>query len=160
MTNELENSVLSRWRRLGALVHADPSGDPVDIEQLLADTARVVHGHARLFDICATWLVAQGDSVDVDRLVSLAEALPVETQAALGVLLALAVEGGASRALQTAAQACRPADDPAPLFDACRGLEDLSRREASPASLRFNRWAAPAEIKPRLFASPRPAAAE
>jgi hypothetical protein len=150
--------VNSRWSRLGILFGARSSRSTPDLERLLLDTARLSSGSARLFYLTVSWLSRYGDHVARHRLKRLTEQeLATDDQPALGALLALAREHGASRSLRIAAEACAPAASPRPLFDVQRGdpaLERIAKRHACPAALPWNLWIPDEPPRPEALRPP------
>jgi len=140
---DLDNTI-ARWTRVGVLFGARPARRSPDLERLLLDTARFASEHARLFYLAVTWLSRFGNFVARHRLKRLVETdLEARHQPVLGALLALAVRHGASRELLIAAEVCRQADAPGPLFDVHRrspAFTKLAHRHACSQGLRWNLW--------------------
>jgi hypothetical protein len=129
---------------LGVLFCRRPARRSPDPERLLLHTARLAPGSARLFCLAISWLSRYGNFVARHRLKHLIEGeLPGEHQPALGAMLALAVKHGASKELLIAADVCRKAADPGPLFHVHRrseALGQIARAQACPEALRWNLW--------------------
>jgi len=138
------NNAIAAWTRVGVLFGGRPARRSPDLERLLLDTARLAPVSARLFYLSVSWLSRYGNFVARHRLKRLIEAeLEPDHQPALGTLLALAVEHGASRELLIAADVCAKAAKPGPLFDVHRRsktLAGVARRQACPKGLQWNVW--------------------
>lgn len=124
-----------------------------DVERLLLDTARVASANSRLFILAASWLAQYGNYVAKHRLARLiGDELEPEHRPTLGLLLDWAKEHGdrnGSR-FNLAIEACGPARDARPLFDAERGnalFARLAEQRASALSLKWGRWMADFEPK-------------
>lgn len=157
MVSDARPTLESEWSRLGVLLGVAPSrhgetlDDAVDVERLLLRTARAVPGHARLFGLAITWLVEYSGFVAKHRLRRLViEELEPVHQPALGLLLEEAIRLGAQPDLRLAAEVCRPAHSPGPLFDAARDhltLRTLAEQSATAESKRWGVWTPAPELK-------------
>jgi hypothetical protein len=147
----INDSVESRWSRVGALLHRAPAADTPDLERLLLDTARELGQNSRLFPLSVTWLVRYGNFVAKHRLKRLAgEELELAHRPALGLLLEAALERGAASDLAMAVEACGKAPSPGPLFAAQKGnaaLGALAERHASALSRKWGVWAPEVTLK-------------
>lgn len=84
-------NLTSRWARLGVCFNVEFAAHPVDVERLLADTARHAHEHSRLLIGAVSWLATFGSYVDIDRLLDLIRReLSRDDQSVLGLMLELA----------------------------------------------------------------------
>lgn len=149
-TNRIE-SIEASWTRLGVLLPVTPAKRSPDLERLLLESARQLSGNARLFPVVASWLAEYGGFVAKHRLGRLITAeLEAQYQAALGLLIETAVLLGAPSDLSLAAQACRAAPEPAPLFSSHQRnpqLASLAQRTASPLSRKWGAWSPDIERK-------------
>lgn len=144
-------SVERAWARLGVLLNVRPADETPDIERLLLATAQRLPENARLFDLVVTWLVGYSHFVARHRLARLvADELAEEHHPALALLLASAIERGATRDLAIVADVCRPAAPARPLFIVLQGsdvLERIAKEHASALSKRWGVWAPDATLK-------------
>ena len=128
-----------------------PAGHSPDAERLLLDTARAAPENSRLFVMALSWLVPHGEFVRVDRLARLIrEEWETPARATMGLLLASADAARGDRRFDPAVRECEPAADEGPLFDVYRrsaALTDLARRQASPLSRKWGRWAEDFDLK-------------
>jgi len=149
--NEDLDSVIRQWTSVGAGFDAEPSGESIDIERLLLDTARHAPGMARLFIVAATWLHQFGDLIARHRLKRLvSDELEPEHHAILGLLLDTAQQGTHPPQFQTVIKQLKPLEQARPLFDSGRKnarLARLARRRASSLSRKWNLWCQPVEFK-------------
>jgi hypothetical protein len=154
MSAEL-SEVEARWVRLGVWSAHRTSAATPDLERLILDTARWSPASPRLFVTAVTWLSRYASLVAEHRLAAMvAGDAGAETVPALGLLLELAIaharRNDRRRNLRRALRRCRPAERPAPLFDAERttpGLIERAERRASDVSRRWNRWTEPLSPK-------------
>ncbi len=141
--NSLDNTI-ALWTRLGVLFGSRPARTTPDMEHLLLDTARLAPSNARLFYLAVTWVSQYGNFVARHRLKHLVEEkLSPEDHPVLGLLLKLAAKHGASRELLIAADVCRKAQKPQPLFGVhCDSpeLKRIARNHACREGLAWNLW--------------------
>ena len=146
------DAIASYWARLGVLFAVKPAEEPVDVELLICDTARVAPADERLFVCAASWIAQYHAFVNGRRLSALAASLDPDASAVLGALLSFAgeVAGGAPE-LQAALARCRPLAKPQPLFTAMRSMRVLServRRHALPVFAAWGLWHDDQTLKP------------
>lgn len=151
--------LMRQWARVGALFNVTPWAEPVDLEALVIETARVARGDERLFVMAASWLAEHHHLLDARRLSRQLAPLEAEHSAVAGALLAMALEGtpGAS-ALAAAVTHCRPAAITTLLFPVLAeipGWPALVQAEALPLFLRWGFWHNDATLKRNAI---RPAA--
>lgn len=156
----LTHNLASLWSQAGVLFNVPParSRGPLDIEQLLVDTARQCPADPRLFIEAVTWLSQYSTVVAAHRLKRLAlEQLVAEDQATLGLLIETAVEHGAQKYLRkVVTTGLETAPEPGPLFEVDRDwLGDDLESDATDLSKRWGRWCQEIELKPDTL---RPAA--
>jgi hypothetical protein len=136
MIKRSQPSLISRWARIGVLLHAAPAAETPDIERLLLESAREAPANVRVLTIAVSWLVAYGPLVARHRLRRLAATeLSGEFQPILGLILDTAVAHGAPRELSIVTELCRVAAPPRPLAAIQRAdasLTELAERTASP----------------------------
>lgn len=147
------HNLSSLWSRAGVLFNVPParSRGPLDLEQLLVDTARECPADPRLFIEAVTWLTQYSTFVAAHRLKRLAlEQLEAEDQATLGLLIETAVEHGAQKYLRkTVTTGLATAPEPGPLFDVDRDwLKHTLESDATALSKAWGRWCQEIELKP------------
>jgi hypothetical protein len=147
-------SLAALWARAGAMFMATPSPTSPDLERLLLDTARQAAENSRLFIVAASWLAKYGEKVQPLRLAELIlNELEPEYSPVMGLLLDIAQRQSGKFTFAAAIAACKPADEPRPLFAIERGnatLRRLSERHASTLSRIWGVWAP--EFKPKYDA--------
>ncbi len=138
----------------------------VDVEALVADTARAARDDERLFVGAASWLAAHHGWVNGRRLAAIATDLARTNRlasATMGALLTLALRGaGRAPALVLALRHCRPVSPSRPLFSVIEqllarapALRAEVRDSATPCYRRWGLWHDDESLKP---AAVRPAA--
>lgn len=155
MTKQADN-LASRWCRAGVLFNVTPASnhEPIDLEQLLIDTAEQCPHNPRLFIAAVTWLNRHSSWVDARRLNRLAvDQLGRNGQATLGLLIETAVEHGAAKELgDLTAPGLHKASTPGPLFEVDRDwFKDCAEAEATGLSKHWGRWCQPIELKPEIL---------
>ncbi len=147
MANE---SLLSRWARLGGLFNVPFSDTTPDIEQLLFDTAASLSSLPRLLPVCVTWLVQYHRLVCRHRLAGLtAQCTNPQTSAAFGLLLQTAGRMAKTEHFNLAAKQCTPIIPPKPLFESDRlsdTLAMLAHQKSSPLGLQWGLWSDPVQL--------------
>ena len=145
-------SLLSaQWARLGGGFAVEPSGDRVDLERLLVESAGAAPNDARLFAVTTSWLAVHGKFVNVRRLGRLIEAVRHRqssddqlTVAVLGAMVEVSITLAPSMASLRAAQShCRPLSAPRPLFERFTenaALTQMAREECLPAFSAWGLW--------------------
>ncbi len=135
MTEPELDSVIDRWRDAGAAYNGPVfppkpvTVAPMDIEQLLLDTARAMRYVARLYNTTATWLHEFGDIVAKHRLRRMiADKLSVDDHAPLGAVFDCAQIGQNPQEFRSIIAVLQPARKAIPLFKSL---------ESDPAMLRF-----------------------
>jgi len=132
-------------------VPAAESRGPLDIEQLIVDTALACPADPRLYIAAWSWLSRHSSFIAPHRLKRLAlEQLDPQNQATLGLLMETAVEHGAAQHLLQIVSAClETAPEPGPLFDVDRDwFEDSAQLDATALSKKWGRWCQAIELKP------------
>jgi hypothetical protein len=118
-----------------------PAQEPVDVELLVCDTARVAPADERLFVCAASWIAQYHAFVNGRRLSALAATLDSDASAVLGALLSVAGEAaGGAPELEAARARCTPLAQPKPLFAAMRSMRVLSERVRRNALPIFAAW--------------------
>lgn len=149
----LTHNLAPQWSRAGVLFNVPPSlsRGPLDLEQLLVDTAVECPADPRLFIEAVAWLSQYSTCVAAHRLKRLAlEQLEPEDQATLGLLIETAVEHGAQKYLRKIVTAgLETAPEPGPLFKVDRDwfTEDFED-DATDLSREWGRWCQEIELKP------------
>jgi hypothetical protein len=120
LESELD-AIVDQWRDIGVLYGGDEPSllptTPVDLEQTLLDTVRLMVHMPRLFNTTATWLHAFGDLIAKHRLRRLVEhALDPSLHPALGALLDTAQQGQTPREFTSITSRLSPADQPRSIF--------------------------------------------
>ncbi len=115
------DAIVDRWRDVGVLYGSDEPAlhpaEPVDLEQMLLDTVRLMVHMPRLFNTTATWLHAFGDLIAKHRLRRLVgHSLDPSLQPALGALLDTAQQGQTPREFTSVTSRLAPADQPRSIF--------------------------------------------
>ena len=155
MNTALNQSVASRWAKLGVMFNIEPVEETPDIERLLLDTSRAASANSRLFILGAGWLALYGDFVAKHRLVQLILAeLEREFRPTLGFLLEWSMTDGGGSRFNQAIDACGSAIDARPLSDVeCRNtvFTQLAEQRASPLSRKWGRWMEEFELKTRAL---------
>lgn len=150
MSERLDN-LIRQWASLGAGFNAEPSGEDIDLERLLLDTARHAPEMARLFIVAATWLHMYGDLIAKHRLNRLVrDELEPEYHAILGLLLDTSHQGTHPLEFQSVIKHLKPLEQAQPLFESGRQnakLAGLAQRKASSLSRKWNLWCQPVEFK-------------
>lgn len=146
------HNLSSLWSRAGVLFNVPParSRGPLDLEQLLVDTARECPADPRLFIEAVTWLSQYSTFVAAHRLKRLAlKQLEPQDQATLGLLIETAVEHGAQKYLRKiVTTGLKPASEPGPLFDVDREwLTESLEEDATDLSKDWGRWCQEIELK-------------
>lgn len=154
--NTQADNLTSRWCRAGVLFNVPPASnhEPLDLEQLLVDTAEQCPGNPRLFIAALTWLTRHGTWVAAQRLNRLAlDQLEQDDQATLGLLIETAVDHGAQQELgELATPGLQKASTPGLLFEVDREwFKDRADAEATGLSKRWGRWCQHIELKPELL---------
>lgn len=149
----LTHNLASLWSRAGVLFNVPParSRGPLDLEQLLVDTAKECPADPRLFIEAVIWLTQYGTFVAAHRLKRLAlEQLEAEDQATLGLLIETAVEHGAQKYLRKiVTTSLETAPEPGPLFEVDRDwYADNVKEDATTLSQEWGRWCQKIELKP------------
>lgn len=149
----LTHNLAPQWSRAGVLFNVPPSRQrgPLDLEQLLVDTARQCPADPRLFIQAVTWLSRYSTFVAAHRVKRLAlEQLDPADQATLGLLIESAIEHGAQKYLRkVVAPGLATAPVPGPLFDIDREwLTDGLEAEATDLSKQWGRWCQAVQLKP------------
>lgn len=145
--------VTARWARLGVMFNVKPANEPVDVERLLLDTARLAPAHTRLLIGAVTWVARHGDAVAKHRLMQLIrDELHDDDQPVMGLMLDLARQADPANRTRfnQAIQSCREGSLPRPLSDieqASPMLTKLARYRASELSRKWGRWCEPFELK-------------
>lgn len=147
MTGPHAHSALAaQWKYWGAGFNVPPWPGPVDLEQLLIDTAQGLADNPRLLVMAVTWLAQYQALVDVEHLARLATNLHGRDSARLGLLLEMAHQFIGTKRFAPAIGHCRPWNPPEPLFDEYRtspGMVRLAKQGAGPISRRWGLWAQP-----------------
>lgn len=157
----------AQWARMGAFLTASPTTVPVDVEQLVIDTAVAARASERLFIVAASWMAAHHVFVNGRRLTALARRLADASDgdrlasAVLGALLAVATAGAQRdggpppEALIAAGAACRSLAKSGlsarPLFRAMERLPVLRermRRTTTPLFASWGLWHDDETLKP------------
>jgi hypothetical protein len=154
--NTLTHNLAPKWSRAGVLFNVPParSRGPLDLEQLLVDTAHECPADPRLFIEAVTWLSRYSTFVAAHRLKRLAlEHLTPDDQATLGLLIETAVEHGAHKYLRKVVTPGLPtAPEPGPLFDVDRTwLAGSLEEDATELSRHWGRWCQAIEPNPDIL---------
>lgn len=149
----LTHNLAPHWSRAGVLFNVPPSRgrEPLDLEQLLVDTAVECPTDPRLFIEAVTWLSKYSICVAAHRLKRLAlEQLEAQDQATLGLLIETAVEHGAQKYLRKIVTTrLKTAPEPGPLFNIDRDwLSGVLEDDATDLSKQWGRWCQEIETKP------------
>jgi hypothetical protein len=139
-------SLTSRWKHWGCGFGVAACAGPVNLEQLLVDTARELASNARLLVMAVTWLARHHAIVDVDQLARLADKLRGRDSARLGLILETAQQFVGLDVFQKAIEVCQPWDPPEPLYELDRSrpaLARLAQRRAGAISRRWGLWCEP-----------------
>ncbi len=144
--------LMRAWARVGALFNTTPAAAPIDLEQLIADTATVAPADERLFVMAASWLALHHNLVDARRLGRRLDTLDDVSSAVAGAMLTMAAQGTSGpTALTAAASHCRPLPRRIPLFpimERYQGLLALVRAETLPIFAQWGFWHNDAILKP------------
>ena len=148
----LTHNLAPQWSRAGVLFNVPPSRSrsPLDLEQLLVDTAVGCPADPRLFIAAVTWLSQYSTLVAAHRLKRLAlKQLEPEDQATLGLLVETGVEHGAQKYLRKIlTTSLETSPEPGPLFDVDRDwYADNIREESTALSRQWGRWCQEVELK-------------
>lgn len=141
-------TLVAQWKYWGAEFNVPPCGGPVNLEQLLVDTAKGLADNPRLLVMAVTWLAEHHEIVDLDQFAKLADKLRGRDSARLGLLLETAQGFIGTDVFGHVIAACHPWESPEPLFDVDRsshGMARLAERSASPISGKWGLWAEPIE---------------
>lgn len=152
----LTHNLAPQWSRAGVLFNVKPTHrrGPLDLEQLLVDTARECPADPRLFIEAVTWLSRYSPLVAAHRLKRIAtEQLDAEDQATLGLLIETAVDHGAHKYLRkVVTPGLASAPEPGPLFEVDRNwFRDGVEQHATGRSRVWGRWCQAIEIKPETL---------
>ena len=145
---EIKPSLTSRWKYWGAGFNVSPCRGPVNLEQLLVDTAKGLPDNPRLLVMSVTWLTEHYRIVEIDQLAMLARDLRGRDSARLGMLLETAQKFIGQNVFNEVLDICQPWEIPEPLFEVDKsrpGLARLAREWASSISRKWGLWAAPVE---------------
>jgi hypothetical protein len=141
-----------KWSRIGAWLTVPPDPSPVDLESLIAETARWAREDPRLFQVVATWLAANHDLVDPVRLANALSELEEPDSATAGALLSLALAAaGDAPELEPPLHVCRAISPARPLFtvaEQSRLFTEFAREDADPLFLRWGFWSGDTSLKP------------
>ncbi|HEX8694020.1 MAG TPA: hypothetical protein VF746_16475 [Longimicrobium sp.] len=141
-----------KWARVGAWLTVSPHPSPIDLESLIAETARWSREDPRLFQVAATWLAANHDLVDPIRLESALSKLDDLGSATAGALLSLALSAaGKAPELEAPLRVCRAISPARPLFTVAELsplFTDFAREDADPLFLRWGFWSGDTALKP------------
>ena len=144
-----------KWARIGAWLTVPPHPSPIDLESLIAETARWVREDPRLFQVVATWLAANHDLVDPVPLANALAELGEPDSATAGALLSLALAAaGEAPELEPPLRVCRPTSPARPLFtvtERSRLFTEFAREDADPLFLRWGFWSGDTSLKPRAL---------
>jgi biotin operon repressor len=134
----------AQWKYWGAGFNVPPCSGPVNLEQLLIDTAKGLAGNPRLLAMAATWLTMHHEIVEVQQLARLAGKLRGRDSARLGLLLESAQEFIGADVFAPVLAACQRWEPPEPLFDVDRstpGMARIAAQSGSPLSGKWGLWA-------------------
>jgi biotin operon repressor len=146
--SQTKHSLPGRWKYWGAGFNVPPCAGPVNLEQLLIDTAKGLSDNPRLFVMAVTWLFEHHEIVEIDQLAKLADRLRGRDSARLGLLLETVQEFIGAKVFDQVVAACQPWEPCEPLFDVDRsspGMARMAERSASPLSRKWGLWAQPIE---------------
>lgn len=150
MKPETLDHLIARWSRAGILFGQRPARTSPDPERLLLATARLIPQSPRLYQHVIAWLSQYDCFIARHRLKRLIlDELEPAHRPALGLILDLAIEHGASRELNKAANECGQLTEPQPLFAIHQTSplrRDLARRTASPTAIQRGLWAPEIEL--------------
>lgn len=136
-------ALTAQWKFWGAAFNVPPCARPVNLEQLLVDTAKGLSSNPRLFVMAVTWLVEHHDIVETDPLAKLADHLRGRDSASMGLLLETAQEFIGVDVFDRVVAVCVPWGSPEPLFDVDRsspGMARLAKQSACPLSRKWGLW--------------------
>jgi biotin operon repressor len=141
-------SLPAQWKYWGAGFNVPPCVGPVNLEQLLVDTAKEdgMADNPRLYVMAVTWLAEHHEIIELDQLARLAEKLRGRDSARLGLLLETAQKFIGAGVFSQVLLVCQPWETPEPLCDVDRsspGMVRTAERKASPLSLKWGLWADP-----------------
>jgi hypothetical protein len=140
--------ITAQWKYWGVGFNVPPCTGPVNLEQLLVETARSMADNPRLFVMTVTWLAEHHEIVDAGQLAGLADKLRGRDSARLGLLLETSQEFIGASVFSEVVANCQPWEPPEPLFDVDRdspGMARLAKKWASPLSRKWGLWAQPIE---------------
>jgi hypothetical protein len=143
---QAQPALAAQWKYWGAGFNVPPCAGPVNLEQLLVDTAKGLPGNPRLLVMAVTWLVEHHGIVQLENLAELADKLRGRDSARLGLLLDTAQEFMNYGVFGEVVAACQPWDPPEPLFDVDRsspGMARLAGKSAGSISRKWGLWAQP-----------------
>ncbi len=151
-------SLRERWKHWGVAFAVEPCAGPVNLEDLLIDTARGLHQNARLLVMTVTWLDRHHEIVDVGQLALQAARLRGPDSARMGLLLETAQEFIGEEVFSPVLSVLEPLSPPEPLYDVYRGhgtMAAMAKDAASPLSRKWGLWAPPLEsLKPNALRPP------
>lgn len=148
MTHEHDDDALDRlaraWARAGVWLSDRPAEEPLDLEDLVVETAAHARREPRVFRCAATWLAQNHGLLNGQRLARMLEEKPPLVRATAGALLALARKhAGRATALDTALRSCRSISPPRPLFEVMErhpGLREIAEEDATDLFREWGLW--------------------
>jgi biotin operon repressor len=137
-------SLAARWKYWGVGFNVPPCTTPVNLEEVLIDTAGELAQNPRLLVMTVTWLVEHHPIIEVEHLTQLAQRLRGRDSARLGLLLETAQESIGADVFSSVLDVCQPWEPHEPLFDVDRdlpGMALLAEKNATRISREWGLWA-------------------